>query len=147
MNRTPVTTSHLALPRSQPPQRPLLVAHSRASLALLAMLAVATAGGCGSESGPASFSVVNADTAGTLSVPAHRRSGWLFSEHTSSGWRVELVNADCQPLVTLTVSDHDHWLYVAPDGQATLSDLSPAGGLTEVSAEKVSHQCPLPRER
>jgi hypothetical protein len=92
--------------------------------------------------------IVNADTTGTVTVPAHRRAFVAGGRgEMIGGWRIELVDTKCHPLVTLTVSERDRWFYIAPDGQASLPGESRAGGLTEVSAEKLSHQCPLPRER
>lgn len=149
---------HRALPRALPSRRSQTVGHvpRPVALAIILALTIATAGGCGPEPGPLGFHVandsdstvfVNADTHGTVSVPAKSRTAWLFGGHTPGGWKIEVVDADCHPRVTFTVSDRDAWLYVAPDGQASLSELTPTSGLTETSATLLPSQCPRPRER
>ena len=125
----------------------------RAALVLVLPLAAAVAG-CGPDGAFAfevqnesdSAVIVNADTHGTAEVPAHSRAAWGLSS-MKGGWAIELVDADCRPLATLTVSARDAWLYVAPDGTASLSETSRAGGLAQVRAPLLPRQCPRPRER
>ena len=155
-----------ALPRLKPPRSPDSITcgpHGRPGSRLaripgIALAVAAVVSGCGyfeaslwsfraSNASDATV-IVNSDSGGTFTVPPHSYTEVAGGRgDMGGGWQIELVDADCHPLVALTVSDHDRWLYIPPDGQASLSEPASLAGQAEVSKGAPPSVCPRPRER
>ena len=94
--------------------------------------------------------IVNADNHGTVTLlpDSYTELSTSWNDPLHGGWQVELVDADCHPLVAVTASDGDQYFYVAPDGQPSFRRQPPTP-LGELVFPKsgLEPQCPLPYQR
>ena len=94
--------------------------------------------------------IINSDVGSTVVLPPHSYTVLGGGKGAATGgWRIEIVDASCNPRSVVTIADGDQYVIVDADGHLSRAAIHSVVGQTQVSpaTEAPPQTCPRPRER
>ena len=93
--------------------------------------------------------ILNGDVGSTVVLPPHSFMILDRGSRLTGGWRIEIVDASCNPRSVVTIADGDQYVIVDSDGNLSHAAIHSVVGQSRVgpATEAPPQTCPRPRER